>query len=767
MHDSTVGTLAFGYWNTQIGWVLNASGWFATISQPFSYPCAIQFKINIQTKGSSIVLTCYYWNNDSWEICPLNNINPAPFSAADLPSAIAAGFLFAGTSNVASISNLTVQDISPASPNCQISNAYVTSSGQSLMLFYETISGKTPVTPTGLNYAPSFFLNGTVVPAADINYWIGSGASCVGVLLPAGMQLYSTDLVTMLAPASAIALGAGNASAGISTPLVLTNNAPNAGALGSGKSCFGTDPLAKTFKPGVNISYGGVLSHTTFNIFANLRYRLPTAAWNYGTANDGYPYSMGSSPLLMDFYDFYDTNNIDATEGPGVPGYYAIGYDDLAYGTRNQTNLSLIPTNVNMWGSGQASITANVAGGAVTGFNVSSGGSVYPASSTTIPVSIYGTGCGARAVATSNSSGAITAVTLTAGGTGYTSAPTALVGSAAASIVEPIATCNNPGSDGIGQFYLFNVESPAGSFVANIPISLQWSNAGLAPDIANLYILGPGDFTVPSLTNTSWTFPCPAAPGPLSNQWLSNFANGAGCMRWIDVLLGFATAGNCNMCEPWEMHELNDFSWDNSNYVVSTIIVTTARALSSPYIYADQFGSSWTPKTASGIAVTLGANITGLTAGSGTVSVRTGSSSVTFSATQNGLTGLAFIASGDATGTPNNLITGGSGTVWSLSMPYKGITKPAATWSTLQSTLTLSAVAQSGDAPFYGIMLQIDSEYMRCTGSSGTTFNVMRAQVFNQTPSTPAAHATGANITCYNRWPITGIPLQRTQYPVD
>ena len=91
-------------------------------------------------------------------------------------------------------------------------------------------------------------------------------------------------------------------------------------------------------------------------------------------------------------------------------------------------------------------------------------------------------------------------------------------------------------------------------------------------------------------------------------------------------------------------------------------------------------------------------------------------------------------------------------------MPYKGTTNAAATWSTLQSTLTLSAVPQAGDAPFYGIMLQIDSEYMRCVGSTGTTVNVVRAQMYNQTPSTPAAHSSGVSITCYNRWPLDGLP---------
>ena len=157
--------------------------------------------------------------------------------------------------------------------------------------------------------------------------------------------------------------------------------------------------------------------------------------------------------------------------------------------------------------------------------------------------------------------------------------------------------------------------------------------------------------------------------------------------------------------------------------------------------------------------MTLGASMTGLVSGSGTVSVTSGRTTVTFSTSQSGLTGLAFVGSGDVSGIYNNLITGGSGTTWTLSFGFNGPTNTVTTWSTLQSTLTLSATPQTGDAPFYGVMLQVDSEYMRCVGISGTTVNVVRASAFNQVLSTPAAHSSGVSITCYNRWPIVGIPL--------
>ena len=638
--------------------------------------------VNVDTLD---IYTYYSTDGINWNQLTTSSTQPIGIYPPQLPTTFAVGPYFSGVAGTETtgvhVGNIVVQDISPASPNCQISNAYVTSSGQSAMLFYETISGNTPVYPSALNYPLTFFQNGTLINPAEVTYWIGSGALCAGVLFPPGVQVYATDAVTMLAPASAVALGQGYASAAVSTPLTLTNNGPtSSAALGSGKSCFGTDTLVKTLRPGYNIGYCSVNIQNPYTIFANLRYRQSSGPFASYT-QDGYPAGV-SRNVGIDFVDLSGPNAIDNTNYPVVAGYYAVGYDDLAYGTSNQCNITL----------------------AATYFSTMS------------------------------------------------------------STVTQVTSCNNPGTNGIGQFYLFDVQPISGSGTANISFSLVYTmpNGGTATQLQNVYVLGPGDFTVPSLTNTSWSFPRPAPPGPLSWIWTENFfKNGCGSMRWVDGLLGQGTSGNTQVTEPWEMHELYDYSWDVQQFWPA-VTVTTARAFSSGYIYSDFFGSSWSPQTSSSVAVTLGANMTGLTAGSGTVSVAPGQTTITFSTSQSGLTGLAFIGEGEATGTYNNLITGGSGTTWTLAFPFKGPANAAATWSTLQSTLTLSAVPQAGDAPFYGIMLQIDSEYMRCVGYSGTTVNVVRAQVWNQTPSVAAAHSSGATITCGNRLAMSGLPLSYT-----
>ena len=157
------------------------------------------------------IYTYYSTDGINWSQLTTSASQPIGIYPPELPTEFTVGPYFSGVAGTATtgvhVGNIIVQNISPASPNCQISNAYVTSSGQSAMLFYETIIGGVPVYPSALNFPLTFFQNETLLNPAEINYWVGSGALCAGVLFPPGVQVYATDTVTMLAPASAIALG--------------------------------------------------------------------------------------------------------------------------------------------------------------------------------------------------------------------------------------------------------------------------------------------------------------------------------------------------------------------------------------------------------------------------------------------------------------------------------------------------------------------------------------------------------------------------------
>ena len=187
-------------------------------------PIGTRWHIKVDfTPGSSqsAELYTYYstdginWNNLLTAVFPPIGIYPPRYA-----DRLCIGPYFSGAAGTATtgvhIGNIVAQDISPASPNCQISKAYVTSSGQSAMLFYKTIAETLLFIASELNFPLTFFQNGTLINPAEITYWVGSGALCAGILFPSGVQVYATDTVTMQAPASAVAtwpgicIGGGN-----------------------------------------------------------------------------------------------------------------------------------------------------------------------------------------------------------------------------------------------------------------------------------------------------------------------------------------------------------------------------------------------------------------------------------------------------------------------------------------------------------------------------------------------------------------------------
>ena len=103
----------------------------------------------------------------------------------------------------------------------------------------------------------------------------------------------------------------------------------------------------------------------------------------------------------------------------------------------------------------QATATATVSGGAVTGYAGLAGGSGY-APSTVLPVQVISNvGHGAVIFATTNSSGVVTSLTVQKGGTGYSTAPTLQIGvnSGYIEFYQPICTayCSQSTLNGTGQ----------------------------------------------------------------------------------------------------------------------------------------------------------------------------------------------------------------------------------------------------------------------------------------------------------------------------
>ena len=154
----------------------------------------------------------------------------------------------------------------------------------------------------------------------------------------------------------------------------------------------------------------------------------------------------------------------------------------------------------------------------------------------------------------------------------------------------------------------------------------------------------------------------------------------------VTSVIGQGVPATCNHAEPWEMHQLYDFSWNNSNYgsliqslsqqqghLALRIFMLIIRLLVDARDFFERRHNA-------GCKHDCFDGWFGYSVGS-----KLAVFSITFSTSQSGLTGLAFVASGDATGRYNTLITGGSGTSWTLSSPYKGPTNSAATWSTFKA----------------------------------------------------------------------------------
>ena len=306
----------------------------------------IKIDLSVQSTGDNSTGFASYYSTDgiNWNTLIKDAPNPWIINNTSLPVAVAAGLLYQGTVGTPTtglhIGSLILQDIQPATPNCQISKAYVTTSGQMVAVFFSQISNGSPVIPSGLTYAPAIFQNGASIGALSIA-WIASYHNMALLFMPTNPntgQPYTInpgDAVTISAAQSWMACGTANAATAV-THMPLLNF--------SSQSSFGTNTLVKTLRPGYNISDFGSSDSSLFSCFANLRYRLQPMLYSLSTV-DGYPTSMYSNPGYTAFASEppNPANDIDSTGYAGFqPGLYAVRWDDLSY-TTSPTILAICP----------------------------------------------------------------------------------------------------------------------------------------------------------------------------------------------------------------------------------------------------------------------------------------------------------------------------------------------------------------------------------------------------------------------------------------
>ena len=398
------------------------------------------------------------------------------------------------------IGNLTIQNLETKTPDTIVSNSYVTSSGESVAVFF-TKSGSS-VYPNYMVTPPTIYKNGTSVGSlASMVPWINPSAYSMIMPLPSGVTIASTDIVTITTSDGWMLLSS-NGVGQSQTGLAVTNYV--------GRSAFGTDTLTKTLLIGTNISTPGANAGDYSQVFKNMATRLQMS---------------GSSQLPTTLGTAYDFRFMNMSGGqgsqvpsffasPGVVGYFALGYDDEY---------------------------------------VAHGGSATPQLSIT-----------------SASAGQVT--------------------------VTQITSCDNTGSGGLDQYYLFQVTAnPTGAGMPNfnVPLYLHYPSGSGATWITNLWILGPGEFTFTPGHPLSFDR---SNPWALSNTFLNQAPSGIGSFRTLEALTGAGTDGITNLCEPWQGRLATDVSWNGVNWSTSltfTVIRPFTTAV-SPYIYADQFGSCWT-----------------------------------------------------------------------------------------------------------------------------------------------------------------------------
>jgi hypothetical protein len=200
---------------------------------------------------------------------------------------------------------------------CTVQKAWVGTSGGTIFATFNDSAGKQAI-PRRAGELPSITVNGERIELASV--WCTGRHACIGYLLPGGKRIQPGDKVTITAAAGWVDTTAGPAAA-LKSRFVENH---------TGASAFGTETLAHTLKMGLNLPHLGTMHTCRYQVLKNWRYRLSN--FRHATLDrNGRPVETMATRADATLYDTaHGINGLDQTTYPGLPGLFAIGWDDLA-----------------------------------------------------------------------------------------------------------------------------------------------------------------------------------------------------------------------------------------------------------------------------------------------------------------------------------------------------------------------------------------------------------------------------------------------------
>ena len=153
-------------------------------------------KVTVQSVGGVSIFTAYY--STSSAAGPWTEFL-STFQTTPANSQVNIGYYFSGSAQSATtgvhIGDIVVSTPPVPIPTTQIGAAYVASSGGSIGLSFQTISGSVATDAVGMAIPPTVYQNGTSV--GTITTCWTPGYSVALLLMPAGVILKSTDTITI------------------------------------------------------------------------------------------------------------------------------------------------------------------------------------------------------------------------------------------------------------------------------------------------------------------------------------------------------------------------------------------------------------------------------------------------------------------------------------------------------------------------------------------------------------------------------------------